>query len=330
MVNKKRLRGFTLVELLVVIAIIGILIALLLPAVQAAREAARRSQCTNNMKQLGLGLHTYHDAKQTLPYSGTYDIANPGHTWNELIMPYIEQMAIYQRLNFSVPNTDNTVLLGGVAGATNYNALANQRMTFQECPSNLYASQLHTISNGNFDEWNTGSAVACYAPCSGPQISDINPSLDCPIANSWCSNANTTWGGITTMSGGASIHPSLLTTPGMFDARAIFCCNFNAVTDGLSNTIMLSERRPETLNWGGAFSVNFPGSPTIMRINSPNMTPSAPGNYKNNYGAASFHPGGVLFCLGDQSVRFLSNNTDFYTYNLLGGRADGLTVTPPP
>ena len=78
----------------------------------------------------------------------------------------------------------------------------------------------------------------------------------------------------------------------------------------------------------GVFSVNFPGTPTIMRINSPNMTPTVPGNYKNNYGASSFHPGGALFCMGDQSVRFLSNNVDFYTYNLLGGRADGLTVTP--
>ena len=79
-----------------------------------------------------------------------------------------------------MPNTNNTILLGGVAGATNYNALANQRMTFQECPSNLYASQLHTISNGNFDEWNTGSAVECYTPCSGPQQCDVNPSMDCP------------------------------------------------------------------------------------------------------------------------------------------------------
>jgi len=90
MIGRRRSLAFTLVELLVVIAIIGILIALLLPAVQAAREAARRSQCSNNQKQIALALHNYHDSFNTLPFGGA---TGWGHTWHAYILPYIEQRA---------------------------------------------------------------------------------------------------------------------------------------------------------------------------------------------------------------------------------------------
>ena len=87
--------GFTLVELLVVIAIIGILVALLLPAVQAAREAARRMQCSNNMKQLALGCHNHHDTYKQLPYARKYDIWD-AYTWSQLVLPFVEQPAVYE------------------------------------------------------------------------------------------------------------------------------------------------------------------------------------------------------------------------------------------
>ncbi|MBN2292325.1 MAG: DUF1559 domain-containing protein [Pirellulales bacterium] len=101
--------GFTLVELLVVIAIVGILIALLLPAVQAAREAARRSQCSNNMKQIGLALHGYHEALRTFPWGySLYQPGDPGggpgnamYSWSALILSYLEQNEVYERINFS-------------------------------------------------------------------------------------------------------------------------------------------------------------------------------------------------------------------------------------
>ncbi len=103
-------RGFTLVELLVVITIIGILIALLLPAVQAAREAARRITCTNNLKQLALAMHNYHTANQMFPinYGGNqqYDNTATGHSWFTGLLPYIEQQALFDKINFQQPLSD--------------------------------------------------------------------------------------------------------------------------------------------------------------------------------------------------------------------------------
>src|SRR4051812_12675810 len=96
-------RGFTLIELLVVIAIIAVLIALLLPAVQAAREAARRMQCTNNLKQFGIAMQNHHDVQGTLPWGGK---SSPAQTWAFLILPYLEQVVMSNALNMSLASTD--------------------------------------------------------------------------------------------------------------------------------------------------------------------------------------------------------------------------------
>src|SRR4051812_14940000 len=100
---KRGVRGFTLIELLVVIAIIAVLIALLLPAVQAAREAARRAQCVNNLKQIGLGLHNYHQALNTLP-PGDLTMAWADFGASTFLLPYMEQQPLYNAINFATVN----------------------------------------------------------------------------------------------------------------------------------------------------------------------------------------------------------------------------------
>ncbi len=143
-------RGFTLIELLVVIAIIGVLIALLLPAVQSAREAARRAQCANNMKQIGIALHGYHDANGVFPMSTTSAASGPGGTcrngfysWYAGILPYLEQSAVSNAINFSVGMADNCadpfLVYKATVGSGHPNATAGHTViSTLLCPSDSY------------------------------------------------------------------------------------------------------------------------------------------------------------------------------------------------
>lgn len=318
----RRHRGFTLIELLVVIAIIAVLIALLLPAVQQAREAARRSECKNKLKQLGLALHNYHDTVLCFPYStsGSQSLnvgaVGTNHCWLEFVLPYIDQAPLYNQLNFSIDNNSGT----------NYTVLNMKPYPFQACPSNPYSSSMTAIDGSTFygfapgGQWTTG--ILCYAPNAGPAITahwaSSTGSLDCVAIGtpSYCATP-----------GSDHYTASPSGAPGMFAFCGIVSTRIRDVTDGTSNTLLLCERRGELNSYQGIWGTTQGGVLTGMKVNSPQMTKTLSGSfYQNNSGAGSHHVGGAHFLLGDGTVRFISDNIDFVTYNRLGAKADGQTL----
>ena len=326
----RRRSAFTLVELLVVIAIIGTLVGLLLPAVQAARESARRSTCTNNIKQLALALHNIHDAKGKLPvasnvcdsrYAGIWSPQNstyPYRTWNVDIMPFIEMADVYGKLDLK---QDLQTF------AANSAALRGKRMPAQECPSNPYATRLQMANKDpragkgyDWDDWYgiSQTPVECYAVCAGPSRYD-NPGYDCPTSPSYCRAENADF-----------YTPNATNVPGMFSPNAPFQCRFKDVTDGTSTTIMIGERNGEQVLTGGVFSGLWRAFLTGIYINSTTKSfvdPSA--QYSFTPGGSSYHAGGASFAMADGSVAFIANGIDFVVYNYLGGRADGQSARLP-
>lgn len=308
-------RGFTLVELLVVITIIGILIALLLPAVQAAREAARRMQCTNNLKQIALAMHGYHETHGTLPYgSGSVGaagtpagLAASGGVWTTMILPYIEMQGLYNQIDFNKhvqelpPEVVQTVISAYV------------------CPSDAVGSP---VLSDRFAGHNPATAMGLwYGASMGPTHFD-----QCPFSSDQIpSPINLTCQGwaFGTWDGGGQPKGSFA---GMF-GRYKKCIDFAQVKDGLSNTIMLGEILPRECWFFSAFSVNFNVAPTNIPINLPESL--AASLWYPGYGFKSRHPGGASFAQGDGSVTFLSETIDFELFNAVGTRAGAETVQLP-
>lgn len=190
MVNRPSPRGFTLIELLVVIAIIAVLIALLLPAVQSAREAARRLQCTNNMKQIGLALHNYADANGVFPMTTTSAKAGPGgvcqnglFSWHATVLPQIEQQPLYNAINFQVGNADDcadpeVVLHAATISASHPNGTAARTVIAGYlCPSEAY--QIPTTMGTSRPapqsySGNAGWTPDTSGPAEGPRIGRHN------------------------------------------------------------------------------------------------------------------------------------------------------------
>lgn len=318
--NSLSARGFTLVELLVVIAIIGILIALLLPAVQAAREAARRSQCSNNLKQLGLALHNYHDVNKALPLrrGGTGVYGNNANNANRLsafipLLPFYEQGAMYEQITAGDPA--NGIRPNGPYAWSGW-AVWNVAPSMLDCPS---------------DTGPTAAREHSYAFSMGDQITNLNASL--------------------TSSG----------IRGLFNGQA---ARFADITDGLSNTIAMSERQRQTdasvtsvgaqqiqvtqgiansvggvdtspinclsvadgkyfragtsvkRRWGMVWTdgqAERVGFNTVLPPNAPSCSTGGDGNADNTVGVyppSSRHPGGVNILMGDASVRFMSETVD--------------------
>jgi prepilin-type N-terminal cleavage/methylation domain-containing protein len=311
MMGRSLRRAFTLIELLVVIAIIAVLIALLLPAVQQAREAARRTQCKNQLKQLGIALHTYHDSIQKFPYSASaYSYPGPtigtSHVWFEFILPYIDQAPLYSQLNFNVDNfaTANAALL------------QNRHFVLQSCPSNPYVGGFTTFKGNGFASFPLTQLMS-YAPCIGGanETTWYTQPPDCAAAGTYCAMTNS-WL--------YANDPSK--APGVFAGSGVVCSGIRDIVDGTSNTFLLLERRGELSLYSGLFGNNWQGVQTGMKPNSPSIDMTTDGAWTKNGGASSNHVGGLHALMSDGSVRFISNNIDFATYNYLGNKSDGQVV----
>jgi prepilin-type N-terminal cleavage/methylation domain-containing protein/prepilin-type processing-associated H-X9-DG protein len=301
--------GFTLIELLVVIAIIAVLIALLLPAVQQARESARRTSCRNNLKQLALALHNYHDTHSVLPFGG----AREGSAWSAMLLPQIEQGNLYSSITTWGEGSGDAKNWGNSSGTnTQAKTVACETMIAAfRCPSAAIPEHL--------DERGVGG---------GYRIANRVPA--CYIANAWGTGGN-----MDDDSGSALATWS--NSDGIFAFEQ--SRRFRDVTDGTSNTVMLGEVLPILTNtsktvdepvWpNGILDHWYIGGDDYDDISDlSEMMGSTGVQMKKNFEAAygSQHPGGVHVALADGSVRFVSENIDLNVWSYLGSRADGTPV----
>jgi prepilin-type N-terminal cleavage/methylation domain-containing protein/prepilin-type processing-associated H-X9-DG protein len=317
--HRGRKTGFTLVELLVVITIIGILISLLLPAVQAAREVAHRMQCCNNLKQIALALHNYHSNYGSLPITTPYDnrkpYNKPGGTWVVAILPYLELTGLYERF-------DCTKTMDDPANAYAVKVIVPTLI----CPSDPTAVQPVFSDRDNTTSSNPQPSLGLwYAGSMGPTEPDSCPFCPQPKPSYCCQGNNY---------GSKSPNNNSV---GMF-GRYPSVFRFNEVRDGLSNTLMLGETLPAQCIYQCVFCINFPIAGTSIPINTFETCDRSGGIHYRACGFKSMHPGGAFksmhpggadFAMGDGSVRFFSETIDYRLYNELGTRAGGEAVTVP-
>lgn len=302
--------AFTLVELLVVIAIIGVLVALLLPAVQAAREAARRMKCQNQLKQIGLAIHNYEESYKKLPNGTNGCCSPPGDNWIVALFPFMELKNLYDAMDHNgfMHNTPANVQIG-----------QNSKIVGLICPSDGNGNKPVTVG---FPSQSLSPAHALWYPASiGPTQMDQCPF--CPAGatpndgNYCCQGNNFGTGAGNGYPAGSSV--------GMF-GRHVNPIRMAEVTDGLSNTFMVGETIPKHCVFIKVFTHNFPLSGTGIPLNTMESDNGVGSNWFRVCGFKSFHPSGANFCLGDASVRFVSRSIDYRIYNNLGTRAGNETV----
>ncbi|WP_425617820.1 DUF1559 domain-containing protein [Anatilimnocola sp. NA78] len=320
--HKKVSSGFTLVELLVVIAIIGVLVALLLPAVQSAREAARRTQCANNLHQTGLALANYEGSHRVFPSGGLYGRGNGyGHSWWVRILPFAEESAVFEKFDQNGNSSGFTGWLGGGShngNANNRDLLKSKDFKFMWCPS---------------------SRLPKWALTGSPHDSAI---------------LSPTYAGIS----GATNHDSATNKSSSGGADGRICSggilnNFVTVkagdiTDGLSNTISVGEQSdfcrdstnprvdcrsdcghgfcmgPGNDGWQRQFNITC----IVHRMNEKSaLALGVPGNCGPNRAIQSAHPGGAMVVFADGAVKFMRETIDTTTvlYNL-ANRDDGNVI----
>jgi len=327
----RRRFGFTLVELLVVIAIIGVLVALLLPAVQSAREAARRMQCSNHLKQYGLGIQNYHDTYQVYPINATGNngSAIPRLTWQVRILPYMEQQAVFNAIDFTIDQRRLPIAGGVILWAISppYTHCPSDQMVPKVMLSGTAArAQCNyggSLGSQNVDGTTAGmcqpfKAFEQQMPAGNPRFGEMNPINKARVS-------------------------------GVFAFSAVVL-RIADVTDGTSNTLLVGEVLPGCQvnymgdpqagtwinSWGNLYSIGG-GVSTITPINEmtsclqsnkisdPRCNPASLDTMQYAYGFKLRHPGGALFTLADGSVRFITQNINHTMFQYLGSREGGET-----
>lgn len=336
-------RGFTLVELLVVIAIIGILVALLLPAIQAARETARRTKCANNFKNIALGCLNYESAKNSLPPGTTVSkkVSASGLGWQVLILPYIESGIVSEDAIAKYKTNDDAY------SGTGMDALNALILPMYICPSDGEMALL----NDKFDSGSKNRRGMTYVGVLGSYYARTG---ECPtvkttgkycIACSGCANGLS----------GVNNYDGLLIQG--------WPVTLKKITDGTSKTLLLGERWYQARAWMiGAYWSGTPDStppvgpqPSALFFNSKNLSDKVPINHNldiscyqlhdnstdrpavpgtsvrslslNNLPFGSFHKGGVNFAYGDGSVKWMPDDIDTSIYLAAGSRNGNETVS---